>query len=122
MKLNGKGNVDFARELARFNLKAALDQSKFDGAFGVTGWADPTYRIDASLDQLDLDRYFPPTVKSEVAKQRQKKTSSTNLDLTFLKPLKVDGEIKIGFLKSAGTTARNVRIQMESAQLEKSKR
>ena len=122
LKLNGKGNVDFARELARFNLKAALDQSKFDGAFGVTGWADPTYRIDASLDQLDLDRYFPPPVKSEVAVQRQKKTSSTNLDLTFLKPLKVDGEIKIGFLKSAGTTARNVRIQMESAQLEKSKR
>ena len=63
LKLNGTGKVDLANEQARFNLKAGLDQSKFDGAFGISGWADPTYRIDASLDQLDLDRYFPSAAK-----------------------------------------------------------
>ena len=122
LKLNGAGTVDLVREQARFNLNAGLDQSKFAAILGVNGWADPAYRIDASLDQLDLDRYFPPATKTIATKPIQKKSAPANLDLTFLKPLKVDGQIKIGVLKSAGTTARNVRIQMESAQLEKSKR
>ena len=122
VKLNGAGNIDLVREQARFNLNAGMDQSKFVGIFGVNGWADPAYRIDASLDQLDLDRYFPTAAKTIAAKPIQKKSVPTNLDLTFLKPLKVDGQIKIGVLKRAGTTARNVRIEMESAQLEKSKR
>ena len=120
LKLNGTGNVDLAREKARFNLKAGLGQSKFNGAFGISGWADPTYRIDASLDQLDLDQYFPAD-KSNAAKPRQKKTAPISFDLTFLKTLKIDGQIKIGVLKSTGTTARNVRIEMESSKLEKSK-
>ena len=67
-------------------------------------------------------RAVVPAAKTIAAKPIQKKSVPTNLDLTFLKPLKVDGQIKIGVLKSAGTTARNVRIEMESAQLEKSKR
>lgn len=121
LKLNGSGNVDFAREQARFSLKAGLDQSKFVGAFGINGWADPAYRVDASLDQLDLDIYFPPAANAKTTKRPPKKTPATNLDLSFLKPLKVDGQIKIGVLKSSGTTARNVRIEMESAQPNKSK-
>jgi AsmA protein len=121
LKLNGTGNVDLAREQARFNLKAALDQSKFVGAFGVNGWADPAYRIDANLDQLDLDRYFPPAAKVEGAKQSPKKSAPANLDLTFLKPLKIDGHVRIGVLKSSGTTARNVKIEMESAPPKKTK-
>ncbi len=122
VKLNGAGNIDLVREQVRFNLNAGLDQSKFAAILGVNGWADPAYRIDASLDQLDLDRYFPPATKTIATKPIQKKSVPANLDLTFLKLLKVDGQIKIGVLKSAGTTARNVRIEMESAQLEKSKR
>ena len=109
------------REQARFNLNAGLEQSKFAAILGVNGWADPAYRIDASLDQLDLDRYFPPATKTIATKPIQKKSVPANLDLTFLKPLKVDGQIKIGVLKSAGTTARNVRIEMESVQPKKSK-
>ena len=121
VKLNGTGNVDLAREQARFNLRAGLDQSKFVGAFGVNGWADPGYRIDASLDQLDLDRYFPPAAKVDTTKQRPKKTAPANLDLTFLKPLKIDGQIRIGVLKSSGTTARNVKIELESTPSKKTK-
>ena len=121
LKLNGAGNVDLAREQARFNLKAGLDQSKFTGAFGINGWADPAYWIDASLDQLDLDRYFPSAAKAGTTKQRQKKTAPANLDLTFLKRLKIDGQIQIGVLKSSGTTARNVKIEIESAQPKKAK-
>jgi len=114
LKLNGAGKVDLAREQVQFNLKAGLDKSKFDGAFGITGWADPAYRIDANLDQLNLDRYFPPAANSDQAQSKQKKTPASNLDLTFLKQLKVDGQIKIGLLQSGGTTARHVRIDMES--------
>ena len=121
LKLNGNGNVDFPREQARFNLKAGLDQSKFVGAFSVNGWADPGYRIDANLDQLDLDRYLPSATKVDATKQLKKKTVLANLDLTFLKPLKIDGQIRIGVLKSSGTTARNVRIEMESDQPKKTK-
>jgi AsmA family len=121
LKLNGAGNVDLTHEQARFNLKAGLDQSKFVGAFGVNGWADPGYRIDARLDQIDLDRYFPPATKVDATKQRPKKSTPANLDLTFLKPLKIDGQVRIGVLKSSGTTARNVKIEMESAQPKKTK-
>lgn len=121
LKLNGGGTVDLAREQAQFKLRAGLDQSKFDGAFAVTGWADPAYRIDASLDQLDLDRYFPVAANRDATKSKQKKTAPANLDLSFLKPLKVDGQIKIGVLKSAGTTARNVRIELESLPAKKAK-
>ncbi len=121
LKLNGSGNIDLASEQARFNLKAGLDHSKFVGAFGIDGWTDPAYRIDASLDQLDLDRYFPSATKAHTTKQRPKKTAPSNLDLTFLKPLKIDGQVRIGVLKSSGTTARNVKIEMESAEPKKTK-
>ena len=121
MKLNGSGSADFLREQAQFQLNARLDRSRLDGKFGVIGWADPSYRIDASLDQLDLDRYFPPAAKSISEKPKQKKAPPGNLDLTFLKGLKVDGQIKIDLLKSAGTTARKVRIEMESVSPKKSK-
>ena len=121
LKLNGTGKIDLEREEARFNLKAGLDQSKFDGAFGITGWADPAYRVDANLNHLDLDRYFPSAAKPGATKPKQNKTPLANLDLTFLKQLKVDGQINIGHLKSAGATARNVRIDMESVNLKKIK-
>lgn len=114
LKLNGAGEVDLAREQAELTLKARLDQSKFDGAFGISGWADPAYRIDARLDRLDLDRYFP-TATLNKAQAKRRKSPLVDLDLTFLKQLKIDGRLQIGLLKSGGTTARNVRIDMESA-------
>ncbi len=118
LTLNGAGKVDLAREQAELNLKARLDQSKFDGVFAVSGWGDPAYRIDASLDRLDLDRYFPAAAPDK-AQAKRSKSPPVNLDLTFLKQLKIDGRLKIGLLKSGGTTARNVRIDMESASLKK---
>jgi hypothetical protein len=70
---------------------------------------------------MDLDRYFPAAAKPDAVKPKQKKTPPVNLDLTFLKQLKIDGAIKIGLLKSAGTKARNVRIDMESVSTKKTK-
>ena len=113
VKLSGVGNVDLALEQARFKLNAASDQSKFAGTIGVDHWSNPAYRVDANLDQIDLDRYFPPAEKSTAA--RQKSASPNNLDLTFLKHLNIDGQVRIGVFKSSGTTARNARIDMESA-------
>lgn len=120
LKLSGAGKVDLANEDAGFHLNARLDQSNFKGNFGWNGWADPSYRIDATLDRLDLDRYFP--AKAKPPTQPTKKISpATKFDLTFLKRLKIEGRISIGQLKSAGTTARNVRINMESATTKKTK-
>ncbi len=121
LKLNGAGKVDLAREQVRVTLKAGLDKSKFEGAFGINGWADPAYRIDANLDQLNLDRYFPSAAKPDQARSKQKQTPAANLDLTFLKQLQVDGQIKIGLLQSGGTTAQNVRIDMESVNSKQTK-
>ncbi len=115
VKLNGAGKVDFPREQAQFKLKAALDQSKFDGTFGMTGWADPAYRIDANLDQLDVDQYFPSTSTPSTTKAKPSKAPPVNFDLTFLKTLRVDGRINIGRLKSSGTSVRKVHIELESA-------
>ena len=115
VKLNGAGKADFPREQAQFKLKAALDQSKFDGTFGMTGWADPAYRIDASLDQLDVDQYFSSASAPSTAKAKPRNAPPANLDLTFLKKLRIDGRINIGLLKSSGTSARKVHIELESA-------
>jgi AsmA family len=120
LKLSGAGKVDLANEDAGFNLNARLDQSNFNGNFGLNGWTDPSYRVDAKLDRLDLDRYFPAKAKLQ-AHPTKKVSPPAKLDLTFLKRLKIDGRISIGQLKSAGTTARNVRIDMESVTPKKTK-
>ena len=120
LKLSGAGTVDLAKEDVGFKLNARLDQSNFNGNFGLNGWADPSYRVDARLDRLDLDRYFPATAKPQ-AKSTKNISPPAKLDLTFLKRLKIDGRISIGQLKSAGTAARNVRIEMESATPKKTK-
>ncbi len=115
VKLKGTGKVDFPHEQAQFKLKATLDQSKFDGTFGMTGWADPAYRIDANLDQFDVDQYFPSASTSSTAKSKPNKAPPTKFDLAVLKKLRVDGRINIGLLKASGTSARKVHIELESA-------
>ena len=114
VKLNGNGSADLAKQQAAITLQAKLDQSNLSGSFGLNNWADPAYSVNVTLDALDLDRYIPPTIEPASGKATKIPAPPTKFDFTSLKPLKLDGDIKIGLLKSNGTTARNVKIHLES--------
>ena len=115
LKLTGNGNADLAKQQAAITLQAKLDQSNLNGSFGLNNWADPAYTVNATLDALDLDRYVSTATDSATGNAAKKNAPPAKFDFTWLKPLKLDGDIKIGLLKSSGTTARNVKIHLESA-------
>ena len=114
LKLTGNGNADLAKQNAAITLQAKLDQSNLSGSFGVNNWLDPAYTVNATLDTLDVDRYLPAKTDSGSTITAKKNVPPAKFDLTFLKPLNVNGDIKIGLLKSSGTTARNVKLHLES--------
>ena len=62
------------------------------------------------VDQLDVDRYFPPAPAGQQQKQPEKP-----FDLTGLRDLNANGTIRIGSLKANNLKATNVRVDVKAS-------
>jgi AsmA protein len=90
-------------------LSAKVDDSQIKGSFAISQFAKPLYTFDLDIDQLDIDKYASTT-------GNETKTSgeSKPLDLSVLKTLNADGNLRIGNLKYGKTKASNVRIDLKA--------
>ena len=77
-------------ELAPLNVK--LDETTLKGSLGISNFAQPVYKFDLSIDQLNANKYMVAGTKTE------QKSSGAAPDLSMLKTLFVDGKINIGAL------------------------
>jgi len=91
-----------------------LDDSKLIFSAQVKDFVKPDMKFDASLDQIDLDRYLPPPsekpTKEEKAKvpyEAKKKT-----DYAPLRTLVLDGEFRAGKIKMKDARIEDIHLKV----------
>lgn len=90
-----------------------LDDSQIKGSFAISRFAKPVYHFDVDIDKLDADRYFAKKEgKAEAADT--KPAADAPIDLSALKAINADGELRIGWLKLANVKSTNVRIKLKA--------
>jgi len=78
----------------------------------VAGFTPPGINFDIDIDQLDIDRYMPPTAGGKSAGGQ--KPPEQPFDLSGLKNLRANGTLRIGSLRASGVKASNVRLDIKS--------
>jgi AsmA protein len=106
------------QKLALQGLDVKLDDSRIHGNVGISQFNKPLYTFDLNIDKLDLNRYLPQQTQTATAENKPAaKTASTEeqpLDLSALKALNAQGNIRIGWLKYGKTEAKNLNIGLKA--------
>ncbi len=90
-----------------------LDDTQIKGSFGISRFAKPVYHFDVDIDKLDADRYITQT-ESKTPASTAKADPNAPIDLSALKDINADGELRIGWLKLANVKSTNVRIKLRA--------
>ena len=106
------------QKLALQGLDVKLDDSRIHGNVSVSQFNKPLYTFDLNIDKLDLNRYLPQQTQTATSENKPAaKTASTEeqpLDLSALKALNAQGNIRIGWLKYGKTEAKNLNIGLKA--------
>jgi AsmA protein len=106
------------QKLALQGLDVKLDDSRIQGNVGISQFSKPLYTFDLNIDKLDLNRYLPAAEAKadETAAKPAEKTAQAEqpLDLSALKALNAQGNIRIGWLKYGKTEAKNLNIGLKA--------
>ncbi|WP_229008288.1 AsmA family protein [Methylophilus sp. Leaf408] len=106
------------QKLALQGLDVKLDDSRIHGNVGISQFNKPLYTFDLNIDKLDLNRYLPQQTQTATAENKPAaKTAGTEeqpLDLSALKALNAQGNIRIGWLKYGKTEAKNLNIGLKA--------
>ncbi len=103
-KLDAAIKANLAKQDLQADVSGKLDDSTLKAKVGLTNFAPLKATFDASIDRLNVDRYFPP--------DRKAAKSDDRIDLAALKGKSVSGKIAIGAL-----TARRVKLENVKAEL-----
>ena len=90
-----------------------LDETQIKGGFGISRFAKPIYHFDLDIDKLDADRYITKT-ETKAGQPPAKADPNAPIDLSALKQINADGEVRIGWLKLANVKSTNVRIKLQA--------
>ena len=105
------------QKLALQGLDVKLDDTRIQGNIGISQFSKPLYMFDLNIDKLDLNRYLPANeAKATESKPAEKTANSADqpIDLSALKALNAQGNIRIGWLKYGKTEAKNLNIGLKA--------
>lgn len=106
------------QKLALQGLDVKLDDSRIHGNVGISQFNKPLYTFDLNIDKLDLNRYLPQQTQTAAAENKPAAKTATSeeqpLDLSALKALNAQGNIRIGWLKYGKTEAKNLNIGLKA--------
>lgn len=105
------------QKLALQGLDVKLDDSHIQGNVGISQFSKPLYTFDLNIDKLDLNRYLPAAEAKTAESKPAEKTANTPeqpLDLSALKALNAQGNIRIGWLKYGKTEAKNLNMGLKA--------
>jgi len=117
------------------DLVITLDDTTFRGKASVpnlaSGAAVPPLRFDFAVDAIDVDRYLPPASDADAAAGDQPATDTAQgdapaeggadgntpiaLPIDLLRALDVNGVFRVGSVKVAGLTTRDIVVPVEAA-------
>ncbi|MCC7483921.1 MAG: AsmA family protein [Burkholderiales bacterium] len=109
-ELRGSASLDGGKENASASLAGKVGDSNIKARLGLASFKSAAVSFDVDIDQLDLDRYFPPAPAAQKEKGPEKP-----FDLTGLRNLNAGGTIRIGALKANNIRAQNVRVSVKAA-------
>ena len=110
ISMAGSAALDLARNNAQLNLAARFEESNINAKLNLTQFSPATLAFDLNIDQLDLDKYFPPK-----AEQQPRRDPEKPIDLAPLKAFNASGAIKIGALQVSRIKATNISAQLRLA-------
>ena len=110
-ELTGSVQADLGRQSVQANLAGGLLQSQIKAKLGVTNFAKPAIRYDLEVDQFDADLYIPKSAEAKVEKAPEPEQS---FDLSALKPLNIEGSLRIGALKAANVKVKQLRVDVKA--------
>ena len=104
------------KELRISPFAVKLDETNIKGSFGISRFANPVYNFDLDIDKLDADRYITKTDAKPASDKAPAAKSDPNapIDLSPLKQINANGELRIGWLKLANVKSTNVRIKLDA--------
>jgi AsmA protein len=116
--VNGLVRADLGKERVFADIVTRFDESNIKAKGGITRFSKPAYDFDVTIDRLNLDRYMPPRKETKETgdKPAQGKPAAPEqpVDLSPLKPLDLDGSLKVGQLQVNNIKAANVRVDLRA--------
>ncbi len=106
--MKGSLAVDAKRETVQANLAGGLLQSQVKAKVNVNGFTNPAIQFDVDVDQLDADLYLPKKTETKANQPEQP------VDLSFLRALNLDGNLRIGKFKVVNINSRDVRLGLKA--------
>jgi AsmA protein len=91
-----------------------LGESQIKGSLGISRFERPIYHFDIDIDRLDADRYIVKSETESAQAAAAKPAADTPIDLSALKSINADGELRIGWLNLANVKSTNVRIKLKA--------
>ncbi len=110
-ELKGSVQADLGRQSIQANLAGGLLQSQIKAKLGVTNFAKPAIRYDLDIDQFDADLYIPKSAEAKVEKVPEPEQS---FDLSALKPLNIEGSLRVGSLKAVNVKVKQIRVDVKA--------
>lgn len=111
-ELKGSVQADLVRQSVQARFAGGLLQSQLKAKLAVNGFAAPAIRYDLELDQFDADLFLP----QQPAAQPVEKTTAPEqpFDLSALKPLNLEGSVRVGALKAANVKVKQLRVDLKA--------
>lgn len=114
-ELAGSAGVDAGKGKAQANLAGKIADSTIKARVNVANFARPEIGFDLDIDQLDLDRYLPPSSPAGGSQGKAgAQKAETPFDLSGLKTLRANGTVRIGAFKAKNLKASNLRLDIKA--------
>lgn len=122
-EMKGSAELDTAHQSATVNLAGGLLQSQVKARLALNGFSEPAIRFDADVDRFDADVYLPK--KTGAAPQQPQSaagakpaatepTAAKPFDLSALRKLNLDGNLRVGALKVANVKSSQLRLGVKA--------
>jgi AsmA protein len=112
LPIKGSARADLKAGTAALDLDTRLDESHLLLKLAATRLKPLALQFDVDIDQLNLDRYLPPSGAD--AKPAAGNADATPVDLSLLRGIDASGNLKIGTLQVSGVKMTNMQLTVKA--------
>lgn len=112
----GKAALDLAFDATMEHLDieqvaGRIDDTRLNGNISIKNFTAPALAFRLEIDELDLDRYLPPSAEAAAATPATAATAGAiELPLDTLRALNLDGTARLGKLKVSNLTTTDIEL------------
>ncbi len=108
-EMQGSAQLDLAKQRVQLQLAGGLLQSQVKAKAAIANFAAPVISFDIDVDQFDADPYLPPK-----AEKTAQSGVEEPIDLSALRNLNLNGNLRVGALKVANVKSKDVRVGVKA--------